>query len=180
MRNYFVDILGRLIPIAIFVTVAVLFVVPGYGKGTSVKGSSLVRFVEKVAVGLEERASEAGFTGRIRLIAKVGNGLKPRAVDKYFRARLNERLNRGGLIKPVKQATASIRLTLSLERGSLWLVGELNEVSPGGGIPIVVTSKMDRELETYLGIPDGNGLRRGWRFERAGELPDGVLDLFTM
>jgi hypothetical protein len=157
---------------------AVLTLVMGGGAHASdpPTRSSLLAFVESVALAIEQRARDEGVAGNVRMEVTGARGVDPRKAEREFGARLFSRLRDGGVVLPVSSAPLRATLVLSQEHARVWAIC----VFEGGKLPgtstVAVSAPVDRELEVALGAGSRRPGQRRWAKERLGTVPGGVLD----
>lgn len=141
-------------------------------------GSSLLAWVDAVALALEDRARE-GDASSVVLEVRGGRGVADRKAARVFQPRLAARLAEGGRLAPGDRGLVA-RIELSLDGGLLWAVGLLE----GGGLPgpaaFAVSWPVDRELEAVLAATPSRTGQARWAMERLGTVPAGVLDVMLL
>jgi hypothetical protein len=147
--------------------------------GTDPASSSLSALVENVASALEARAILEGVSGPTELVIEAGRGVDRRKVDRGFSPRLRKRLKDKGILLPAGSASLQLRLSLSEERGQVWVVGVFEGASLVGPSTVARSHAVDRELEVAIGASVKPQQTR-FVLERLGLVPSGVLDVLLV
>ena len=137
--------------------------------------SSLLRFVDDVARGLEQRAALEKVHGAVRLEVTPSRGIDAAKVDKGFLLRLKKRLKDGGALVPSTEGGLRCRITISEEGGLVWATALLEGAPLLGPSAVAVSRPVDRELEASLGAVVKPAQTR-FVLERLGAVPAGTLD----